>query len=169
MKKVYLFVAVFVSSLSVLAQTTLNTEIVKIKLPRGTTLVNKPMTVPQPDGTIELVKGGEYQYENIFLSIWPSKEKQHLSKYLEDISFSRKNRGLGSEKKSIGEDLNVKTPMRLNVWAWQTKFSEYLSYYFYITNNDKTSKVSGWIQFDTGDDIKAKAYFERVLNGITFK
>ncbi|MFA4871021.1 MAG: hypothetical protein WC623_22675 [Pedobacter sp.] len=168
MKKIYIFLAVFISSLSALAQISINTDIVKIKLPRGTVLVNKPMTVPQSDGTIELVKGGEYQYENIFLSIWPSKKKQLPTKCLEDINFSRKNRGWGSENKPIGEDLHVKVPIGMNVWAWQVKYSEYVSCQFYITNKDKTSKVSGWIQFDPGVDEKAKVYLERILKGITF-
>lgn len=168
MKYIHILLAIFIGSSSAQAQTTINTDVVKITLPQGTKLVNKPRTVPKSDGTIDLVKGGEYKFKNIFLSIRPVKQKDGVFNQLEDISKLRKYRGQ-PQKGKVGEDLSIAVSPDLNAWAWEVKDDGYISYHFYVINNKKTSKLIGMIQFDPGDNAKAKTYLEQVLKGIIFK
>jgi hypothetical protein len=112
--------------------------------------------------------GGEYGYEGQFLSIDQGKLSTGPSflTELENGIESRRKRSKFVDEYYQHRIENMGNGKRMITRNRGDGFNYYL---FYIFNKDYTYKVSGTLQFKSGEEIKAKAHLDEILKGISFK
>ncbi len=168
MKKLPIILLALLFNLSAMSQIKIITEQVEITLPIKVQRVNKPQSIPNDDGTVTLVMGGEYGYEGQFLSIDHSKINRNPS-FLTEINNGIENRR--KRFKLIDEYYQnwVENTSNSKRIISRNKGDGFNYYLFYVVNKSYTHKVSGTLQFKPGEELKARLHLNEVLKGISFK
>lgn len=167
MKKLKITIIATLLSFSATSQIIIKTEGTEIILPKTAKKVLKSGIITNEDETVTITKGGDYECEGLFITFNYTKLDGNKD-FLIDIKKSKENRRNRLKLNDKYYETKLDTINKNIVLIGRNKADGFNYHDFYMVDKNFTYSVTGMLEYDDGEEVKAKTILAEILKTIKF-